>query len=234
MPAIVVVTTALSCIALAQEGVVGRAVNTAGQPIPGVTVLMIPATGGTPRRTTTGGDGTYRFEKVPDGVYRVDLDVLGFDVTRRNHLRVRNGASAVGDATLKVSPLCECVVATGLPRVVQRSGRVVDHAGRPLPRARLELTVPLRPPGVAYGSTWREVRYADTEGRFSVNAPIETSWRLTVSDSGFRPVTQQISGSSTELIVFKLSYIGLDSVAEHEILNQGCRCGSDLFTHRIR
>ena len=228
--------TALSHTTTAQQDVVGRVVDTIGKPLPGVTVTMMPAAGGEQTRTTTAGDGTYRFDKMSDGMYRVDFELVGFDVTRRNFVRVRNASSTFADATLRLSSMCECVSVTGLPRVAQRSGLVVDEKGRPLPRARLELAVPIpAEPGVAPASTWREVRYADTEGRFSVLAPITGTWPLTASDSGFRPATQQISASAAEPITFRLFFTGTGpELPDYERFSRGCRCSGDLFTHQGR
>jgi hypothetical protein len=221
---------------VAQGGVVGRVVGSSGQPLPGVSVTMLPASGGLPIYATTGADGTYRFEKVPDGRYRVDFELRRFDITRRNWVQVRNGVSAFADATLRASGICECVMISSLPPVRTRSGRVVDGEGRPLPRARLELVAPLpNEPGGPI--TWSEVRYADAEGRFAVSVPLNTAWKLTVSDSGFRPVTQQVSGGESDPLVFRLTFTGGDgvfSLPEYERLEQSCRCSDDLFKHAER
>ena len=44
-----------------------------GGVIPGVTVTTIPQSGGVVRHTTSGRDGSYRFDGLSDGVYRVDF-----------------------------------------------------------------------------------------------------------------------------------------------------------------
>ena len=234
VPTSVALAAALTHAVIAQGGVVGRAVDNAGQPLPGVTVTIMPAPGGEQTRTTTAGDGTYRFDKMADGMYRVDFELLGFDTARRNFVRVRNGSSMVADATLRVSSICECVTVTGLPPATPRPGRVVDEAGRPLPRARLEIAVPMpAEPGVA-ASTRREMTYTDSEGRFFVLVPVAGAWPLTAADSGFRPVTQQVSASATEPIVFKLFFTGTGpELPEQEQLSRMC-CGSPLFTDRVR
>lgn len=217
---------ALSHAVSAQEGVVGRAVDSVGQPLPGVTVTITAPAGGEQRRTTTAGDGKYRFDKLADGIYRVDFELLGFDMTRRNFVRVRNGSSTVADATLRVSAICECVMATG-PPVAKRSGRVVDEAGRPLPFARLEIAIPITAPGVVPASTRREVAYADAEGRFSLFAPVDGTWPLTASDSGFRSVTQQVSASVVEPIVFRLFFTGTGpEVPDEEHFSEHCLCSN--------
>jgi hypothetical protein len=142
---------------------------------------------------------------------------------RRNHVRVRQDATAHVDGTLSVSGICECieVVQTGLR---ERSGQVVDESGRPIAHARLELVSPLR----------HDVAYASNDGRFRVRLPVSGNWPLTASDSGFRPLKLQVSGSADVPIVLRLPHVGTTSVPDVERLKRGCRCPSDLFTHNER
>lgn len=221
----------------AQSGVTGRVVDSGGVPLSGVSVSMMPESGGAAAVTRTGADGTYRFDNVKDGTYRIDFDLARFDVARRNNVRVRNGATVFGDVGLQTSWSCHCnVVITGLPAVAERSGQVLDTAGRPLPRARLEMVIPIpansdiRPsPGA---TNFHAVAHADAEGRFSVLAPVESNAALTASDTGFAPVTRMISGSGVGLIVFGLPYLGPGGWREnYERFPRGCRCPTNLFTH---
>jgi hypothetical protein len=228
------VTAAVS--AGAQSAVTGRVVDSFGQPLSSVSVTMLPETGGVPTRTLTRADGTYRVENLQDGTYRIDFALARFDVTRRNHVRVRNGVPVFGDATLHTSRTCHCsVVLVGLPRVFERSGQVLDTAGRPLARTRLELEVPILADasiGPSAGwSMYRNVSYADAEGRFSVLVPIELKSTLTASDTGFGPVTEMVTGSGAGPIVFRLPYVGVAGVEDHERFPRACRCEWNLFTH---
>ena len=222
-------------VVFGQSGVAGRVVDTAGQALPGVTVMMFPASGGTQMKTYTGADGTYRFEKAPDGNYRVDFELLGFEVIRRNHVVVRNGRSTFADATLRVRSICECVTVTGLPPAAQRTGRVLDSENRPLPRARVEMVAPLSANRPGSPGTWREVAYTDDEGWFSFFAPRDSTWPVTVSDSGFRPVTRQVSGSVADPFVVRLAFSGtnLSSVQEYERFDEGCGCTGQLLRKRL-
>jgi hypothetical protein len=129
--------------------IAGHAVDGTGQPIPWVTVTAMPEAGGVVRQATTGADGAYQIESVGDGPYRVDFDIQGFDSIRRNHFGVRKDGTATADANLLVSAICDCVTAIDAAELSDRSGRVLDESGRPLPHARLELTTPLRT-GVGY------------------------------------------------------------------------------------
>lgn len=200
--------------------ITGHAVDGAGYPIPGATVTVAPQAGGTVGRTMTAADGTYAFEDLPADTYRLEFALLGFDITRRNHVRVRANATASTDATLQISAICECVNVTDATELRERSGQVVNDSGRPLAHARLEIKTPLR----------SEMSYADIEGRFRVRVPVIGSWPLTASDTGFAAVTRQVSWTAETPVVLKLSWVGTAGVADTERLRQPC-CPPDLFTH---
>ena len=182
----------------------------AGQRISGVTVTAIPESGGPARHATSDSNGTYRFDGLPDGTYRVDFELRGFEVIRRNHVRIRQDTSASVDAELPLRPICECI-STEVPSPwAQRAGQVVDTAGRPLPHARIELV-------------GRQVMTTDGEGRFLVRLPVDELWPLTATDTGFRAVTQQFSGADAASVVLTLEYAGTAGVADHERFG-GCEC----------
>src|SRR5678816_3745798 len=65
-------------------GITGRVMDPVGQPLPGAGITVTPESGGRVVHTTSGSDGSYRVEGLPEAVYRVDFDLLGFDVMRRN------------------------------------------------------------------------------------------------------------------------------------------------------
>lgn len=199
----------------------GRAVDVIGKTVPGVFVTIIPESGGLAKRVTTDSDGAYRFEVLSGGAHRIDFEILGFDLARLNHVRVRNHAA---DAVLHVSAICECVTMVPPNPLAVRAGDVVDEAGRPLPHARLEVGSSIR----------REVAYADADGHFLLRVPVEGTWPLTAADTGFRAVTKQVSGSVAEPIVFRLPYAGTTGVADDERFSRACRCPGDLFTHSGR
>ncbi|QNP74627.1 carboxypeptidase regulatory-like domain-containing protein [Streptomyces roseirectus] len=72
------------------------------QPAPGITVTLIdPATGNTIRTTTTGTDGKYLFDKLPDGSYKVCFSKPdGYQWTKKD-------AGASGDDSV-VDPATGC------------------------------------------------------------------------------------------------------------------------------
>jgi Carboxypeptidase regulatory-like domain len=204
----------------APSGGIGGRVDAGGHEASGVTVIAVPAQGGVSQRTVTRADGTYEFRGLAEGAYFVDFDWLAFDITRRNHVQVTAGAMAQADATLYVSAVCECVTITPPQPVRGRTGQVLDSSGHALPHARLEL-----------GGPRAEVGYADGEGRFAVLVPISEPVPLTVSESGFRPATQQVAGAVTAPIVFRLVEADGTNLRDSERFSRSCRCPGDLFTH---
>jgi hypothetical protein len=76
----------------------------------------------------------------------------------------------------------------------------------------------------------RETAYTDTEGHFLVRAPLEGTWPITASDSGFASATQQISKVTTGPIVLRLRYVGTQSVPSNERFSLGCLC-PEYFIH---
>jgi hypothetical protein len=205
--------------------IVGRVVNSLGMPISGATVTTMLETGGIAARATSGPDGTYELAApLQDGTHRVDFELLGFDLVRRNHVVVRHDAPARVDAALSASSACECLTLVPRSPLRERDGRVVDESGRPLAHARLTIVSPVR----------RETAYANGDGRFRVRLPLDQRWPLTVSDSGFAAVTQQLSGAAAEPIVFKLAPVTTTGLPGTERFARGCRCPDDLFTHEGR
>ena len=219
------IVAALNGLADAQStSIAGRVSDGSGQYLPGVSVTAIPETGGVASRAISDQHGAYQFGILPDGTYRVDFELLGFDFARVNHVRVRHDTAAKADATLSVSPICECIEVRSPTPLRERSGQVVDESGRPLPHARLEVSTPLR----------RDVAYADSEGRFQVRLPITDRWPLAVSDGGFGAEARQVSGTGSVLLIFRLAPTSTAGLPDLQRLARGCRCPDDLFTHAGR
>ena len=204
-------------------GIAGHAVDSAGYAVPGVSVTAVPEGRGTAKRTLTAADGAYQFDGLSDDTYHVDFEILGFDLIRRNHVRVHQDATARVDATLPVSAICECVRVSEGAELRERSGQVVDDAGRPLARARVEITTPLR----------YEFAYADSQGQFRVRLPVNENWVITASASGFELVKQQVSARTDAPIVLRLSHVGTAAVPDTERFPRPC-CPRDLFTYDRR
>src|SRR5262245_32121371 len=71
-------------------GIAGHVVDNAGAGLPGVVAMAIPQRGGDMRTVVSGTNGMYMFENLPEGIYRIDFDLPGFDMARRNLVAVRN------------------------------------------------------------------------------------------------------------------------------------------------
>jgi hypothetical protein len=201
----------------AQFASITGVVSDGRHPIPGVTVMIIPQSGGSVRRTTSGSDGAYRFDGLPDGTYRVDFVLLGFEVVRRNHVSARRDSEARADATLRPRAICECITVEPPSPWAQRAGQVIDKAGHPLPHARIELV-------------GRQVMYTDREGRFLIRVPVNEAWPLSATDTGFRRVTQQVSGADAASVVLTLEYVDAIGVPDLEHFG-GCECGGYLLPY---
>ena len=220
--AIAAITIALIALPSAQAAAIaGRITDTSGSILPGVTVTIVPERGGVARDTTSDAFGQYRFEAVPDGTYRIDFALPGFELTRMNHVSISAGASASIDAALRVGILCE-FPSRRVPEASQRpvEGQVLDEASRPLPHATIELAA----------NKYFERAFTDREGRFLVRVPVDGTSQLTVYDSGFEKVTQELSPATANALVFRLRFTGTQDVEEYERLDRR-RCSSDLFTH---
>jgi hypothetical protein len=209
--AVFLMLVAPSTLVFAQSpSIVGVVSDGRGSGVSGATVTTMPQSGGPIRQTTSGPDGSYGFDGLPDDTYRVDFELPGFELVRRNHVRVRRGTAAQADASLTPRAICECVTLEPPSPWAQRRGQVVNKNGNPLPHARVEIV-------------GREVMITDGEGRFLMRGPANEAWPLAATDSGFRPVTQQISGDDAASIVVILEYVGPTGVPGVQRFG-GCEC----------
>ena len=209
--------TSLHGVAAAQSAAIIGVVSHARQMVPGVTVTAVAQSGGPARHSMSGSDGTYRFEGLPEGTYRVDFEVRGFELIRRNHVRVRRDAEARVDVALTVRAICECIAVEPPSPWAQRVGQVIDRTGYPLPHARIELV-------------GRQAMSTDAEGRFLIRLPVNEPWPLRASDTGFRAVTQQFSGEDAAVVVLSLEYVGPAGVPDEERFG-GCECQGYLLPY---
>ena len=233
LPLLLGLSTVLS-VGAAQASKHGRGLQTAsiaghvysfgGHGVSAASVTALAESGGTVGQVTSGSGGQYTFDGLPDGTYRVDFDVPGFDLTRHNRVRVRQGTTAAVNATVYPSSICECIAVVHPVPLQSRAGQVVDEAGRPLAHAQLTAFSPVR----------AEVAYADGEGRFAVRLPIKGTWPLTASDAGFAAATLHLSGIGAEPILFVLKRADTTSIPDSNRFSRGCRCAGDLFTHEGR
>jgi len=82
--------TSGSKAATGMGGITGRVVDRTQVGLPGAVVTALPEGSGAVETTVTETDGRYS-QSLPAGTYRVDVDLVGFDVVRRNQLVVPTG-----------------------------------------------------------------------------------------------------------------------------------------------
>lgn len=108
---------------LAQVEVTGRIVGTAmdatGAVLPGVMAKVEGPTLFEPRTTLTLENGTYLFDKLPVGTYRVSFSLSGFKTVEQANVNVRAGFTATINAQLAVGQITETLT-------VEETAPVVD------------------------------------------------------------------------------------------------------------
>jgi hypothetical protein len=109
-----VVCLASSAFAQQQTGeIFGRATDTSGAVLPGVTVTVASPTLLQPRIVITSETGSYRVPELPIGTYSVTFELPGFRTLQRTDVRITIGFSAQVNAELELSSVQETVTVTG-------------------------------------------------------------------------------------------------------------------------
>src|SRR5262245_11169282 len=111
---------AVAAVARAQNTsqIFGKATDTSGAVLPGVTVTLTSAALLEPRVAVTSETGTYEFSGLPIGVYSVKFELAGFGTTVREGLQLQAGFNAQVNGELAVGTLQENVVVTAVNPIV--------------------------------------------------------------------------------------------------------------------
>ncbi|MDQ3281955.1 MAG: von Willebrand factor type A domain-containing protein [Acidobacteriota bacterium] len=88
----------------------GIVIDSAGMPLPGVTVTL--ASGNTPRQAVTDANGRYAFNGVPPGTYRVRVQLAGFNSTEHAGVTVTSARGAALQSVLTISAVSETITVT--------------------------------------------------------------------------------------------------------------------------
>src|SRR3989454_770460 len=111
-----------STLAVAQTGsatVSGQLKDESGAVLPGVTVIArSPALQLTGMTAITDAQGEYRLTPLPIGIYTVEYALSGFQMVRREGIRLTAGFTARVDVQLKVGQLEETVTVSGASPLV--------------------------------------------------------------------------------------------------------------------
>jgi hypothetical protein len=124
----------LACVsAFAQQttgAVTGRVVDQQGAAIPGVTVTAKNLATGFTRTETSDGEGVYRLQALPVGIYEVNAELSGFATVSKKDVEVNVAQIQAIDFSMKVATLAETVNVTGATPLIQTTasgvGGIVD------------------------------------------------------------------------------------------------------------
>ncbi len=104
--------TSLAGAAFAQTSgtLTGRALDSSGGVLPGVTVsITSPAMIGGARTAVTDEQGVYRFTQVPSGEYRVSFAISGFQTLNIEGVRLTVGATQTINGTMRIDNISESI-----------------------------------------------------------------------------------------------------------------------------
>lgn len=228
--AVVLFSIGLPLVALPQSEpgeLRGRVTDTIGASLPGVAVTAFNEQGGELLTSTTDSSGSFFFAGLSTSLYRLDVQLAGFNSRRRNHVRIASGLVTVVDLTLNVGSLCECLGCSFPATAPSRlQGRVETESGWPVPFSRLEIT--------DERGRYLDSAYADRDGRFVVALPDRGVWTLRSGARGFESPGLTMTRDTKGPVVLLQRY--RDSVDEPSDEEERC-CDSSacsLFTHAQR
>ncbi len=106
MPVAVVVCWLFASVPLTAQingagALTGKVTNASGDPIANTTVTATSVDNGQSRTATTGSDGTYKFDLLPSGIYRVKFEAAGFNPVEIPSTIVSGTVTAVLDEKLE-------------------------------------------------------------------------------------------------------------------------------------
>ena len=113
---VVALTVGSALTAGAQElrgRITGVVSDNTGAVLPGVSVTVSGPALIQPQITVTGGDGSYRYPALPPGLYTVSFELSGFQILKREEIRLGLNQTLSVDAQLQLSSLQETITITG-------------------------------------------------------------------------------------------------------------------------
>ena len=99
--------------------IAGRAVDSQGGALPGVTVTVTNPATGFSRTVATNAEGLYTLPLLPPGTYEVNADLTGFQTVRRTQIAVTVGSNVTVDLRLGVAGVAEAVTVEGTGALVE-------------------------------------------------------------------------------------------------------------------
>ena len=110
-----------------QTGTVrGIVTDESGAAMPGVTVTLSSPALLVPQVTTTDNTGSYHFEQLPVGIYRVAFDLSGFRPYIRENVQITPGFSAELKVQMTIGNLQETITVAGASPVLDTTSTTVS------------------------------------------------------------------------------------------------------------
>jgi hypothetical protein len=106
--------------------ILGKATDTTGAVLPGVTVTLTSPALIQPMVAVTTETGAYRFPSIPIGTYLVSFELTGFKKYVRSDIIIQAGFNAEVNARLEISTVQETVTVTGESPVVDTTSTTMS------------------------------------------------------------------------------------------------------------
>lgn len=105
----------------------GRAADSSGAVLPGVTVTATSPSMIGVQTQVTNENGSYRFPAVPPGVYALSFELAGFNTVKRDGVQVSLGFTANINADMALATLQETVTVSGASPVIDTTATRVQQ-----------------------------------------------------------------------------------------------------------
>ncbi len=105
----------------------GRAADSSGAVLPGVTVTATSPSMIGAQTQVTNENGSYRFPAVPPGVYSLSFELSGFSTVKRDGIQISLGFTANVNADLALATLQETVTVSGASPVIDTTATRVQQ-----------------------------------------------------------------------------------------------------------
>jgi len=209
-----VATVVMTGAALAQGSILGKATDTSGGVLPGVTVTVSGPALQAPLVVVTGSSGAYQIPTVPNGTFSVTFELSGFKKVVRNNIVITSGFNAPIDMKMDVGAMSEELAVSAAAPVVDTkkttSGATfTSEILEKIPTARDPWQIINMTPGVQAGLNVGGSSSGQQVGLTSRGTSANVQWNL---EGG--SITDLSSNSSP-------SYFNFDSFDQISVTNGG-------------
>ncbi len=106
--------------------IAGRVVDQSGGSVPGAVIRVVQTATNAARTAVTDGDGFYRLERIPLGIYQVTAEKEGMRTSRHEGVSLEVDHEAVVDHRMVVGELSSSIVVTGEARIIEASPSAIS------------------------------------------------------------------------------------------------------------